>query len=457
MAISASTAILAHGSAVPSTGAAELVVRWAVLLLAAGAVGWLLRRRSTRWALAPAVVGGVVATTAPTRVLAGVTVVHRSAVSMWLGAVLAALLGRRDRAVAAVGVGAAAATAGSGLVLARLDRVGLDTVPFDLVVLAKVGLLALAVWFGLRRARRLELGVLAAAAVAGSLLPGVASPPPGATSLVSAAGAFRVTVTPHRPGANWVHVDSEQPVQVDGAWSQRLPGTPGQWARVTLAPGRTSVEVAGKDVLVDARSRDVVQPDGPECASALLAADLAGRSLSACPAARLDPADASALRGLATWLQRRGQAPRVVGDASPRSQAAAAVLPAGGTGAVLLTGTWESAYRALERRGTRPPAGGVYLAPWLATATVLGRFSTAAPLTVLPFDPASPGVRAYLRALPPGEQPTPAGYAAFGGRGGPPRVFATSPVGILPTSLDTPHEKVGWFPAGALTPVSGHI
>ena len=63
----------------------------------------------------------------------------------------------------------------------------------------------------------------------------------------------------------------------------------------------------------------------------------------------------------------------------------------------------------------------------------------------------------YAAALPAGEVPTAAGFAAWGGRDAAPRVYASAPVSILPPSLGHEHAGRGWFPGGALTAVTGRL
>jgi hypothetical protein len=147
----------------------------------------------------------------------------------------------------------------------------------------------------------------------------------------------------------------------------------------------------------------------------------------------------------------------VQADGSARSRQAAQVLGAGARRpeALVLTGTWESASAALAALGRRVPERGVYLAPWLLEATLLGRSAVTAPLVVLPFDPVGPDALRYAASLPTGESPTPAGYRAWGGSDDRPQLWATTPASIFPTDLGHDHgSESGWFPGGALVPIA---
>lgn len=498
--------LLAHsGHVVPSVALSTVAVRWAVLLLAACIAGFLLRTSRPSAAVALAVLSGVLATSAPTWTAALLAVTHRAAAALWLGAVGSLVWGSaRPRFASAgddtppsrtrpgshtsrVAVGAAAMAGASGLALARLDRVALDGVAFDRLVQLKGLAFLAACALGLvlhrrgtgprasldtwRRLPALELVALGVAASVGSGLAVVPAAPPAGRPVVTAAAGLPLVVVPQRPGANYVHVDSTEPVVVNGTRSTTLPGTAGQWVRLQLPPGRSRLHVttAGRPAgtaLVDTGHATGPVPDGPECASSQLAAALARTTEPACPSQLLTDADATALVALRSWLSRRGVRDLVVrGDATVRSRKAAALLRTGATGgpqagptAVVLTGAWDAAAAQLQQIGRHAPGGGVYLAPWLLDAPLLSGFSTAAPLVVLPFDPHGSAARRYVSALPPGETPTAAGYCAFGGSVGRVQVFATSPASILPKDLGHEHTvSRGWFPGGTLTPVSGYL
>jgi hypothetical protein len=460
--------VLAHGGhVVPSAVPATVVLRWVVLLAAVGLAAWLLRRDRVAPAAALSSVAALVCTTSPA------LVVHRTAVTLWLAAVVAWLVGSRHRGTATTAVASTALVAVTGLWLAWGDRVRLDFVLFDRLVVLKAALLAAAVPLALRRRTGWELALLLVAAAVGSVLVLVPTPPASGRPLVSAAGELTVTVVPQRPGANWVHVDSDRVVTVDGVRSTALPGTTGQWVQTTLPPGRSSLHVkeigrpwerlSQGDVLVDAGHGDPATLDGPECVSAWTAAALRARTPSACPSQQLTAADAVALQSLVAWLADRHVAGiTVAGDATPRSVQAQQALTAARTrlglsdrGALVVTSSWATADAQLAR--TTAPRDGVYLAPWLVTGPFLARYGDLAPLAVLPFDPAGPQAGRYITALPPGSTPSAAGFAAWGGAAVPARVYATARVSILPADLGHEHPSGGWFPGGALTDVSGRL
>jgi hypothetical protein len=277
----------------------------------------------------------------------------------------------------------------------------------------------------------LELTALVAAAATGAVLVAFPSAPPAGVPLATSLG----TLVPQRPGINYLHDN-------------------GVWKRLELPPGRSTVKVAAGSLQVDTGHRRGLQPDGPECATALLMRP----TLARCPDEVLEPDDAAALTALRKWLRHRGLSRLAVqADASPRSGRAVELL--GGAAAhpqaLVLTGTWDSASAALQRLGRTVPEGGVYLAPWLFEGTLLARYATAAPLVVLPFDPKGRDALRYAAALPAGEAPTAAGYRAWGGRTDAPQVWATTPASIFPSGLGHDHLVArGWFPGGALVPVS---
>ncbi|MCW2601533.1 MAG: hypothetical protein JWM02_3362 [Frankiales bacterium] len=465
--------VLAHdGHVVPTLPVSVVAIRWLVLLLAALVVAALLRRTtksSVAVAGVVAVGSGIAATSASTWTFALVSVTHRAAAALWLGAVLALAVTRSWRRLAPLGMVAATAVAVSGFVQARLDRVGLDAFAFDQLVLAKALLFALACSLGLQGIRRaasgrlvlLESAVLFVATVAGSALTLLPSPPKVGVPLVSAAGPLQVTVVPQRPGLNLVHVYTDVPLLIDGQRTTTYPGASGQWARITLPAGRSEVRVGNRTLLVDAgHSTAGPVPDGPECASAFLGASLAHRALRSCPSSALSVQDRHALETLTGWLKARGvMHVQVLGDSTPRSkQAASALTGKGGTGtvgAVLLTGSWDTAARQLAAlSGRAVPRDGVYLAPWLLSAPLLSSYSTTAPLLALPFDPHGSAARRYLVRLPAGETPTGSGYAAFTSAQAAVQIWATAPVSIFPKDLGHAHATAGWFPGGTLTAVT---
>jgi hypothetical protein len=462
------TVVLAHGGhVVPSVLPGTAVLRWVVLIVAASAAAWLLRRDRTGAAVLLSSAASLVCTTSPA------LVVHRTAVTLWLAAVVAWVAGSRHRGTTATAVTSTSVVTVTGLWLAAGDRVRPDDLLFDRLVLLKAGLLVGAVALALRRRTRLELALLLVAAAVGSALVLVPTAPPAGRPLVSAAGDLPVTVVPQRPGTNWVHVDTDRVVTVDGVRAGALPGTTGQWARVTLPAGRSSLRIKEighpwerllhGDVLVDAGHGTPVTLDGPECVSAWTAGALRARTPLGCPSQQLTGADAGALENLVAWLARRHVTGiTVVGDSTPRSVRAQQLLTAARTrlglsdrGALVVTSGWERADAQLARAVA--PQDGVYLAPWLASGPFLSRYGELAPLAVLPFDPSGPQALRYAAALPTGEIPTAAGFAAWGGAVVPARVYASAPVSIFPAALGHEHPSGGWFPGGALTDVSGRL
>ena len=441
--------ILAHPGHVVATAAAGTVALRALLLVGAAVLAGVAVSSRRLWTL-PLLTAPVLLAVAGTSGWFRVSVaVHVAAGAVWLGCVFRVVAVRRSaRAavtarVAPLAVTSAVAVAVSGVAQALADRVRLDGIAFDRLVLLKGVLLVLATVLGATTpvstapwcwGKRLgELMVLVTAAAVGAVLVAFPSAPPAGRPVLTAYG----TLTPQRPGANYL--------RTDGAWSE-----------LQLPPGRSTVSLPGGGrLLVDTGHRRGLQPDGPECATALLVSDV----LTRCPDAALEPEDARALTALLGWLHSRGvRAVGVQSDASPRSRQAAALLgqSAARPQALVLTGTWETASAVLQRLGRRVPEAGVYLAPWLLTGPILNRFATAAPLVVLPFDPKGPDALRYAAALPAGEVPTAAGYRAWGGALADPQVWATTPASIFPSQLGHDHgADDGWFPGGALVPVGG--
>jgi hypothetical protein len=248
------------------------------------------------------------------------------------------------------------------------------------------------------------------------------------------------------PGASrlWVgHGEAATPVRVDTG----------------PAPGRAAATLAG--------------PDGPECASAALGALAAGtvEAVTSCPSDRLDDADAQALRRTVGFLAtRRIAALGVVADSSPRSRAAAGVVRAAAaahglavttapSGVRVVVAGWERADATLRAllRGTTP-AGGIYLAPWLATGGLL-QYSSGA-VVALGFDPHDGPARRYVGALEavlPGEAPSASGFTAWRGHeppAGPTVLYAAAQVAYLPAEFGHRHTGGGWVIGGRLTAVT---
>ena len=454
---------LAHPGHVIATLPAGTVALRALLLVAAAVLAGTAVASRRAWTLPLLSVPVLVATAGTSGWFRVSVALHVAAGAVWLGSVLRVVAARRGQRqavlqrMAPLAMTSAVAVAVSGTAQALADRVRLDGIAFDRLVLVKAALLVLATALGVLGTRHLlpkpvagsgnqlldlatgpgthlpllELGALLSAAAIGAALVAVPTAPPAGRPISSAFG----TLVPQRPGANYLHID-------------------GRWQRLELRAGRSTLQLAAERVLVDTGHRRGLQPDGRECATALLVKP----ALTQCPDQVLEPEDAAALAALTGWLRGRGvRAVGVQADGSPRSRRAAAVLGAAAAHpqALVLTGTWESASAALQRLGPRVPEGGVYLAPWLLEGTLLSRYATTAPLVVLPFEPKGTAAVQYAASLPAGETPTAAGYRAWGGPMRGPAVWATTPASIFPTSLGHDHGSAGgWFPGGALVAVA---
>lgn len=434
--------ILAHPGHVVATAAVGTVALRVILLVGAAVLTGTAvasRRLWTLPLLSVPVLGVVAGTSGWFRISVAV---HVAAAAVWLGCVLrvaAARRSERGRIKAAVGplaVTSAVAVAVSGLAQAWADRVRLDGIAFDRLVLVKAVLLVLATALGAQRSKgwaiaSIELTALVAAASVGAALVSVPSAPPAAQAITTPVG----TLVPQRPGVNYLHAD-------------------GAWQRLVLPAGRSTVRLPAGRLLVDTGHGRALQPNGPECASVLLV----DPTLADCPDAALAVEDGEALRVLVGWLRHRGVTRLgVLGDGTVRSRAAGRLLGPGRSDpqALVLTGTWESAAASLDHLHGHVPPYGVFLAPWLLQPDLLTRYASTAPLLVLPFDPTGPDALRFAASLPVGESPTASGYRAWGGRTEEPRVWATSPASILPPGLG--HEHVDprrWFPGGALVPIS---
>jgi hypothetical protein len=452
---------------------------------------------------------------------------HTVAAAIWLGTAAAVVLGERDsrsrtlRRLAPWALGAGAAVAGTGLVGVwaagiRPDAASADSA-FGRVVLVKGALAVLAVGAGVavrrrrptRAASRVGLGVLGAAVVAGSALAVLPPPPappaagfPLLRTVVLGGESVPVAVVPQRPGTNLVHIGVHDThlisVGTDPAHLRPLTaraGTRGGWAVVTLPPGRSRLWVGHHDAATSVRvdsggtgtgrtpepvAAALAGPDGAECASAALGT-LVARSaapVTSCPADRLAGPDAATLRELVGFLAvRRVPSLTVVADSSPRSRAAAAVVRTAAAarhltvtarpapaGVQLVVAGWERADAALRRLLTAGrPAGGVYLAPWLATGGLL-QYSSGA-VVALRFDPYDRPAREYAAALHaalPGEAPSAAGFARWqaarhGSPGGPTVLYAAAQVSYLPAELGHAHQGGGWVAGGRLTAVTAPL
>jgi hypothetical protein len=459
----------------------------------------------------------------------GVGVLHVLGAVTWLGAtvvVAAAPAGERSRLARRLlpyAAGSAIVVAGTGVLQAQLSGLGLDerlyTSGFGRLVLVKsaivVLLAATAAYLLSRRAAPVKVISFAAIGLAGALVAGTAlaavpvpAADPGAPLLrqVDLAGARTpVLVTPHRPGRNLVHIGGSDPASVTAGLdvsalrpASTRAGSNGAWATVDLPAGRSTL-LLRRNGKTSRLTLDTGQPgdspasatgpDGPECASAVL-----GRLLSnaeppqaiACPADRLDPADADAVRGMATHLAgRKVRSVVLLADGSPRSRAAeqavrATLASAGvqvhtsgtqGEALVVLTGWSTAATRLAEvsarqdRTSTFPY--GLYLAPWLLTDPVVR--SAASVLVPLPYDPHAQQPSTYaglVRAGFAGEAPSASGYRAWqaarsdGGAGEPEpsiRLYTASQLAFLPRQFQHHENDQGWLRGGTVVPASGPL
>lgn len=446
-----------------------------------------------------------------------VGVVHSVAAVLWLGAavlVATAGSGRRVavlRRLAPVAVGSSVVLLGTGVVQSLAAGLRLDAATAGssfgrlvgvklllLVAVAVLGALALARAAldrggGVRRARFAAAG-LATATALGAVLVVVQPPAPPAETgvpllrtVVLGERAVPVAVVPQRPGPNLVHVGvpglrvGTDPEALAPATVR--PGAPGGWAVVELPAGTDTLWV------VDGSRRAPLRldlgapappvegldgPDGPECATALVGAfDGAAAPPTSCPGEALSAADAAVVAATVRFLAGRGvPAVHLVGDASARSVAAVALardtaaragLRVAGRpdrdGAVLLLGGWSGAAGWLAGDAIRPVTiAGTWTAPWLATASLLGRATGT--VTALDFDPRGIDAQRYLadlRRTGLTALASPAGMAARRGPGGrgPVRVYSAALVSFLPDGIGMSGAATDrWIPGGAMTPVS---
>jgi hypothetical protein len=301
-----------------------------------------------------------------------------------------------------------------------------------------------------------------------------------------------VLITPGRPGANLVLVDGPTGgVSVGSVEAQPRAGASGLWAVVELPAGASTVwiEFDGRRASVDVDTgpgepgpAGASGVDGPECASAALAAALAqpGRVLTSCPADSLSGPDEASLRSLVEFLAGRGvRSIAVEADGSARSGSAAAVVreaaeasgvPVGAGGALVVVSGWAAADGMLAAVAKRQASqvsypDGTYLAPWLLNAPVVD--ATAGAVIALRFDPRDDDAVRYQLALAGpfhDQRPTSSGYQAWrtaNGGGEPPRtrLYAVSRVSVMPRELGM-HQHGhdgGWFPGGTVVPVSGTL
>ena len=457
----------------------------------------------------------VEATLDQTGVASGVAIGHTlAAVALIAVAVLVAGADAADRRELVgrfwwVAVAGVVVLAGTGLVQAwlahlRLDAVSAGSMLGRLVVL-KVVLVAAAVATGVialrrggARAYRAGAVLLTAALATGAVLaaaPALPAPAPAGQPVLRTitlnAGPAQMVVVPHRPGPNLVWISSDG--YTVGTSTAHLvpattrPGSPGGWAVVDLPAGpselwithvgeRTALRLDA-DPAVPALPA-ITGPNGPECLTAVVGSAIAGGPTpKSCPGERLDPADATALRGTIRSLADRGvPGIRLVTGDSARSAAAAAVVtteaarahirvngPADPNDARVVVSGWPEAEQALITQNRSPVNSGVYLAPWLANGTLLG-YSTGA-VVALNFDTTDDTARAYVDALDGRATralASPAGYHTWlttTGRPqptGPARLYAAiAGFDIMGAGMDMHGAATGgWIPAGRLTAVS---
>ncbi|WP_055494228.1 hypothetical protein [Streptomyces sp. TP-A0356] len=305
-----------------------------------------------------------------------------------------------------------------------------------------------------------------------------------------------VTVVPNRPGLNLVGIGAADATA--GRERGRLtagrayPGSDRTWVTVELPPGQSQVWVsaygATASLAVDTGDRRVRTPtalggaDGPECSGAAVGAALAGSRtpFDSCPADRLDPVDAAALRSVVGFLAHRGErGVALADDGSPRAVAAAEVVRAAarrtgldvarpGTARrpLIVVAGWAGADTAVrDVAAGRITAQGTYLAPWLLTPTLLQ--PSAGQVIPLRYAPRGNDAMRYLAALGerlPGELPAAAGYDAWRRAHGttvrsPARLYAVA-VPYVPGSGGAGHhhaDGTDWLPGGMIVPVTGPL
>lgn len=281
-------------------------------------------------------------------------------------------------------------------------------------------------------------------------------------------------------------------------------GARGGWAVLDVPAGTTSLTVSmGGDsatVPVDvgedtagASSAALTGRDGPECASAIVGAVLAGGpdagGVTGCPSQTLDPDQARALTATVRTMAEKGaRNVRLVGDASPRSVAAARLVRDEGAkaglafspaaendpnSALVVVAGWEHAVDVLGETGARSRTtpthlGGTFLAPWLLTGEVLRQTASAfLPLSFAPNEPDAQRYALALAATHPDTAPSASGYLAWARTAGVPTdprpslygaAAVNVPMSIEPAGSSGHHggpDPAAWFPGGTVVPVSG--
>ncbi|QQQ74305.1 hypothetical protein IOD16_24315 [Saccharothrix sp. 6-C] len=228
------------------------------------------------------------------------------------------------------------------------------------------------------------------------------------TRVALGGGTVDVLVVPHMPGWNVVQT-TDTPLSVGNAPNALVPalprdGTTGRWALVWLPEGRSDLwlDRSGTRTTVPVNTGtvawsgpDVRGPEGPDYASAVLAAKLTGKR-GDLPWPGLTDSDAAALRAEVASI---GGPFAVVADGSRRAAEAAEVVrdEAARLGFAVTPGAPE----VLVLGGTPPPDARSRLAPWLT-----------------PPDLTTPEGSRYARTLSaafPGATPSRAGLAAWSG------------------------------------------
>ncbi|WP_447007423.1 DUF6239 family natural product biosynthesis protein [Saccharothrix isguenensis] len=238
----------------------------------------------------------------------------------------------------------------------------------------------------------------------------LATPPAGdplLTRVVLGDRAVNVLVVPHMPGWNLVHT-TDVPLSVGNAPSALVPalarpGTSGRWALVWLPEGRGELWLDRDDARTTVpvnpgrvawTGPDVRGPEGPDYASAVLAAKLTGKR-GDLPWPRLTDADAAALRARVASI---GGPFAVAADTSARAVEASKLVheEAARLGHAIVPGAPD-----VLVLGGDPPPGRHHLAPWLT-----------------PPELTTPEAHRYARVLSsafPGVTPTRSGLAAWTG------------------------------------------
>ncbi|MET0188292.1 MAG: hypothetical protein ABW212_04785, partial [Pseudonocardia sediminis] len=278
-------------------------------------------------------------------------------------------------------------------------------------------------------------------------------------------------------------------------------GAPGEWAVVNIPAGTDSLTISANgtertvpiDVGTDAAAAPAgaTGPDGPECASAVLGAIVAGGpsagTATQCPAQSLEQGQATALRALVQVLAKHGvPSVSLVSDSSPRSVAAANLVRSEGAkagldfppnaatdpnSAVLVVSGWQGATATLHEAKLRSAStptylGGTYLAPWLLTGDVLNATPNAVlPLTFTPQEPLAQNYVASLARTYPGAAPSTSGFLSWAAVAGRPVTQSPTLYGAAPVSVPMSVEPEGstghhggpnmaaWFPNGTVVQI----